>query len=388
MPIKRFLQNASLLLGSSIVLLLIIEIVLRTTHAFDARVSYSQPDSILAYRFVPHAAYYYRQENPKAITGRINNFGWRDVDWTLEKPKGTTRIAIIGDSFVEAFQVEVESTFVKILERELSLQHNTRVEVMNFGRSGFTQTEQLLLLQSDVLKFSPDIVVACLLPANDIEDVRRATAPDLLRPFFIHDPQTHSLILDARFRETSEFRAKVFVDVFKRNSALLSLLAERYTLYRLKRDITAKSAEGANKAEKLAGYMSLCSAHPDSEQAKSYALNKLLIERIAATCSEANVELVLLCFPTDAHLPEREREYVATDSTFNPNFFDDDLARLSSALGIHYLGLQRVFRREYERNRRPLHWKHLNYEGHRITASELSKTLRPLLHKHISNDTL
>jgi hypothetical protein len=381
MLIKPLLQNVSLVLGSCIALLLITEIILRTTHVFDAGVSYARPDSILAYRFVPHAEYYYHDENPKAITGRINNFGWRDGDWTLEKPKGTTRIAIIGDSFVEAFQVELESTFVKILEQELSVQYNTRVEVMNFGRSGFTQTEQLLLLQSDVLKFSPDIVVACLLPANDIEDVRRATAPNLLRPFFIHDPQRNSLMLDASFRETTEFRAKVFVDVFKRNSALLSLLAQRYTSYTIERGIKAKSAEAAKKAEKIAGYMSLCSAHPDSEQAKSYTLNKFLIERIAATCSEANVELVLLCFPTDAHLPEREREYVATDSTFKANFFEDDLARLSSALGIHYLGLQRVFRREYERNRRPLHWKHLNYEGHRITARELAKTLLPILNK-------
>lgn len=380
MRVKTFVHNFSLVLGSSVALLFIAEIILRTTHLFDARVSYSQPDSILAYRFVPHAEYYFRKENPKVITGRINNFGWRDRDWTLEKPNGTTRIAVIGDSFVEAFQVEQESTFVKILERELSSQRGEgRIEVMNFGRSGFTQADELLVVQSDVVHFSPDIVVLCVLPANDIEDARRETAPDLIRPFFIHDPQTNTLTLDVRFREMGEFRTKVFVDVFKRNSALVSLMAERYVSYKIARDIKEKSAAAAKKAEKIAGYLSLCTAHPDSELAKGYALNKLLIERIAATCRAAGAELLLLCFPTDTHVPEREREYIATDSTFNANFFEDDLARLSSSLGIHYLGLQRVFRTEYERNGRPLHWTHLNYEGHRVTARELSKALLPIL---------
>jgi hypothetical protein len=76
MRLRQLLKNFLLLFSTLAVFLLLLELTLRTANLFGARLSYSKPDSILAYRFAPNAEYYYYKENPKPITGRFNNFGW------------------------------------------------------------------------------------------------------------------------------------------------------------------------------------------------------------------------------------------------------------------------------------------------------------------------
>ncbi len=375
---RRLVQNILLLLASSSLLIIVFEVVLRTTHLFDARLAYSKPDSVLAYRFIPGAEYYHHKENPKAITGTFNNFGWRDRDWNIEKSQGVTRIAVLGDSFVEAFQVELESTFVRLTEQTLRAEYKLSVELMNFGRSGFTQTDQLLLLQSDVDRFSPDIVIISFLPFNDIEDVRRETAPDSERPFFLVSGK-EELHLDTSFNRTSAFAVKSRIDGFKRRSALLSLLAERYSMYKLQRDIGRQKSAVESRAVELGGYMSLCTSHPDSEYSRSYRLNKLLIAKMAEYCNARGASMVLMCLNTDAYEPSREQHFKSIDPTFDPNFFEDDLKELSSTLQIHYLGLQRRFREAYDQRQTPLHWGHWNYSGHRIVAALLSRELAVII---------
>ena len=68
----------------------------------------------------------------------INSRGWRDEDHEIEKPEGKFRIAVIGDSYVEALQVPLEDTFWKVAERDLNsvADSSVDVEVLAFGISG------------------------------------------------------------------------------------------------------------------------------------------------------------------------------------------------------------------------------------------------------------
>jgi hypothetical protein len=276
--------------------------------------------------------------------------------------------------------VELESTFVKIAERDLNAKLFPRtVEVMNFGRSGFTQTDQLLLMQTDVLKFSPDIIVLPFLSWNDIADVRRETTYDLERPFLV--PDGCQLQLDASFRNVLSFQIKTFVQTLKRRSVFISFLAERYSLYQIERDIHNRMEDNTERSSKLSGDLSLCSSTKDPELEKSYALCKRFFGEMVKVCGEASVQplLLLVCLPNEAYVTQREQELVQIDSSFNPFFFEDDLAALSSTLQIDYLGLQRVFRDEYRRNDLPLQWVHLNYEGHRVAGHALSEKIHSML---------
>ena len=59
---------------------------------------------------------------------------------TVDKPPNTFRIAVIGDSFAEALQVDLDHTFWSVMERKLAegwRGNGQRVEVLNFGVSGY-----------------------------------------------------------------------------------------------------------------------------------------------------------------------------------------------------------------------------------------------------------
>lgn len=75
MSLRCISQNIALAFSATALLIVFLEILLRTTHVFGARVYYSKPDTILAYRFVPHAEHFSFKENDHPIQGRFNSYG-------------------------------------------------------------------------------------------------------------------------------------------------------------------------------------------------------------------------------------------------------------------------------------------------------------------------
>jgi lysophospholipase L1-like esterase len=345
---------------------LVVEVVLSKTHLFGARKSWTRPDPLIGWRYEPGARYWFDEENRHPIEGRINNHGWRDRDRTLEKSPGTFRIAVIGDSFVEAFQVEEDVTFTALVEERLNNLSDTPVEVMNFGRSGTTQSEQLLILEHDVLPFDPDLVVVVFLPINDIDEVSPATAGDPLRPFY-HMSKDGRLTLDTSFTERRAYRLKQLINPLKQHSAIVSLVVERYNRLR-----ASRHAAGSNNApDRIGGARSLCTSSPEPRYAENYALNKRLLEEMKQVW---NGPIMLVC-TNWTYTTEDIAHYTSIDPSFDPRFFERDLAGLAEGVGMDYVELQTVFEAYYRENLEPLHWQHWNYAGHRVVADVLTEAL-------------
>jgi len=100
---------------------------------------------------------------------RINSDSLRDVERPVAKPPGTLRILVLGDSMVEAVQVELEATFPKRLERSLAAALARPVDVINAGVASSSPTTEYLMLKYKGLKYSPDVVVMAFFPA-DVQD--------------------------------------------------------------------------------------------------------------------------------------------------------------------------------------------------------------------------
>jgi hypothetical protein len=147
---------------------------------------------------------------PRLSDGRywikINSDGWRGPERSLEHPEGTFRVALLGDSFIEGFEVPLEQTAGAVLERRLSALRGTPVEVLNFGEGGYGTTEELLTLQHEVWKYSPDLVLLGMTTGNDISDnYRRLKRIDYV-PYFVF--RGADLVLDTSFRQSKAYRKR------------------------------------------------------------------------------------------------------------------------------------------------------------------------------------
>ena len=122
------------LLGGILVALLIAEVALRV-----AGFTYFNPsmvDQDVGYALRPGAEGWWKREGLTYV--KINSDGFHDREHTIAKPPDTFRIAVLGDSFVEAFQVPAEKAFWSVLERKLQEcppAGKSKVEVLSFGVS-------------------------------------------------------------------------------------------------------------------------------------------------------------------------------------------------------------------------------------------------------------
>lgn len=368
-------------------LLLAFEILLRTTRT---QISWSTPDPILGWRFPPSREYLSFSENNHAITWKTNSWGWKDKEWSLQKAPGIYRIAVLGDSYVEALQVESNRNFLSLAEAKMRAQ-GIQTEWMNFGRSGFTQTEEWYVLQKDVLPFKPDLVILFFFPSNDIEDMDKATSTEYLRPF-VHLSPEGKWLLDTSFCNSWEFKIKCFLQPFKDRSVLISFLIKRYN--HVSRQWYARKVNKRNQnkegVKKIGGSLSLGTKSPAPHFEKDYDLSKQLIKEMVRLCRSHGIRFMLVTTDTPAYLPEIEERYRKIDETFDPYFFDEDSRKFSNSLSIPYLGLQKPFRETYFKAGLPLHWKvgspwsysgqgHWNYSGHEVVAENLAVYLKKLL---------
>ncbi len=155
--------------ASTLIALAMVEAALRL-----ADISYPnfyQVDPVLGITLRPDASGWNRTEGEVYV--QINQAGFRDDFHPIEKPPNTVRIAVLGDSYSEAIQVELDKTFWSIMEKELPqcpAIGGQSVEVLNFGVSGYGTAQELLLLRARVWEYEPDIVILAVTAENDISD--------------------------------------------------------------------------------------------------------------------------------------------------------------------------------------------------------------------------
>ncbi|HEX7878274.1 MAG TPA: SGNH/GDSL hydrolase family protein, partial [Candidatus Eisenbacteria bacterium] len=178
----RFLARGAALLIGLFLGIVALELGLRLIGWSSPRLVEHDPDRGKAYR--PGIHWHQSEEGEADVV--INRWGFRDRDWTVEKPPGTVRVALLGDSFVDGLQVPVDSTWARVAERRLNACRafgDSTVEVMNFGVSGYGTAQELQTLRHEVLRFHPDVVVLSFLPGNDVRDNGLLLRRDPGRPY-------------------------------------------------------------------------------------------------------------------------------------------------------------------------------------------------------------
>jgi hypothetical protein len=199
---KRFLTKLALILFGLLMGVIIAELGLRA--AGYSYPGFYMPDATRGHALVPGMEGWYRKEGEAYV--RINSAGQRDRERTKAKPADTIRIAVIGDSYAEAFQVPVEQAFWAILEDKLRASGSApgkQIEALNFGVSGYGTATELLTLRERVWVYAPDIVLLAVTTNNDVVDNSRALKKTDEMPYFVY--REGKLVLDDSFRTSRAF---------------------------------------------------------------------------------------------------------------------------------------------------------------------------------------
>jgi hypothetical protein len=165
----RFRRRALLLLAAQATLLLGVAALLEAGGQLWAlfhpayRVLFLEPDRDLGWtlapglRFVWTGTEWYARDFSVPVT--VNSLGFRDAERREAKPPGVVRIALLGDSYVEALQVPFEKTAGQLLQKRLAVtMPDRRFEVLNFGVSNYGIGQCLLVWERHVRRFAPDHV--------------------------------------------------------------------------------------------------------------------------------------------------------------------------------------------------------------------------------------
>jgi hypothetical protein len=212
---KKLLQNLALAVVSIFVSLLILEIGLRVIpNNFSRFYSFKYAiDSDIGYISEANQDTQYRSQcyNVEKIT--TNSLGFRDKEW---EDTDEFKIAILGDSFMHALQVEDGQTTADKLEDILD------VNVMNAATSGHGTVAEYLVYEKFIQQFKPNIVLLFFLPSNDIRNNHCALEEQGERQI----RQACGYIEDGEVKVKQKFAQWSFKEQIKRNCILCSALYE------------------------------------------------------------------------------------------------------------------------------------------------------------------
>ena len=181
----RITSNTILLVSSLVIILAMLEIYFRVFDPQSLRLS--RPDAVLGWNHIPNTLGFWRKSCFSSEL-KFNSEGMRDIEHAHEKPQGTYRIVVIGDSYVTAQEVAFNETFVRQLQHDL-IRRGKNIDVLGFGVRGFGTDQEYLLLGNYALKYDPDLVILTFV-SNDVRNNFLALEKNPAKPYFELTPDS------------------------------------------------------------------------------------------------------------------------------------------------------------------------------------------------------
>ncbi len=382
---KRWAAKLLLVAFSFVFALLLAEVALRIT-------GYSYPyfytfEEQTCWMHRAGAAGWFRKEGEAYI--RINSAGMRDIERAKAKPANTYRIALLGDSFVEAFQVPLEETFGHLLEERLggcSRTGGRRVEVLNFGVSSYGTAQELIALRSRVWDYDPDMILLAFTPSNDVRNNSRALEQDVpLRPYFVM--QGNQLVADMSFRESPVFRKKM--SLFNRvlyeainYSRILQVANSVREGYLTRRKYEQTGAAGGPE---IGLDYSIFEPPQDEKWVDAWHVTEGIITQMNREVQERGASFFVVVVTDGSQVnpdPGMRLSVMRKLGVADLFYTGQRLGQLGTREHFPVLDLGPPFQAYAEQNQRPLHGfdpnqsiGHWNREGHRLASDLISKAL-------------
>ncbi len=345
-------------------------------------------DNLTGYAHKPGAEGLYNNEGEAYI--RINRSGMRDREYSLEKPVGTFRIALLGDSYTEAMQVPTEQIYGASLERELSdcpSLAGRQVEAMNFGVSGFSTAQELLVLRHKASPYDPDLVLLALYTENDIRGNLRELAGKTNIPYFIMNDGR--LVLDNSFHHTTEFWLQHFplsAEAFDVSRVLQVLRQGKYRLQSFLEEMAQQEKMKGWEDPALRLDLLVYLDQPDPSWENAWKITERLIVQMKREVEDGGRRflLVSLSNPDQVHPDVQHRQALARQLGVPDLLYPDRrIQALAKREGIELLSLAEPLATYAERQGVFLHGfqntelgkGHWNAAGHGLAGKLMSERI-------------
>jgi hypothetical protein len=166
---RKIIVNAGVSVATLVICLLFCEFILFRFFWLASDVPYNDVVNGVV-RYAPDQSGTWRIRNEIAAPYAINAQGWNSGigDYRIERTPGTFRVAVVGDSFVEALQVPFDRSLSERLAVELA-RDDRPVEVLRFGISGAPMSQYLNMIEREVAQYRPDLIIV-LVVHNDFDE--------------------------------------------------------------------------------------------------------------------------------------------------------------------------------------------------------------------------
>ena len=129
-------------------------------------------DSRLIYEYVPNKC-------------GNNSAGFVDTNHEIEKTPGTLRVLVVGDSVAVGQGVERDARFSNLLSKKLnSMDELPPVEIINIAHTGYSTSQELVLLKNVGIAYSPDLIVWSYVLNDPADPIFHDASGELVRYFY------------------------------------------------------------------------------------------------------------------------------------------------------------------------------------------------------------
>jgi len=293
---------------------------------------------------------------------QINRDGWNSaIEYKEEKTPGKIRIAIIGDSYVEALQVDTDASFPALLRAQLGHDY----EVFSFGTSAAPLSQYLHLSRYVHRHYHPDVLVINLVHNDFLASLH-------------HSQMKGWPYLAIKVQQDSSL------------SEIMTPWDEAVWQYERRKHVIYKSALVRYLFLNLSLKHVLANLRPGTEQ--NYVANIIVNKVNAKKGAIVRVTDYLLCKLQEENQDKiiivmmdglRDELYSGKDFSQNPIFWLEELVQQKcQAYGLHFLPLAAAFSQDYRQHHTKFNFDqdgHWNRYGHQVVAAALHECMKPLL---------
>jgi hypothetical protein len=281
---------------------------------------------------------------------RVNNDGWNSpIDYFPAKKAGVKRIAVIGDSYIEAWQVDAEKKYPSLLDDSLG----DKYEVYSFGVSASPLSQYLHVSRYVEKTYSPDIYIFNLVH-NDFHESINGLA---FTPFFM----TIKMDNDSSFTEIQPVKPERSHNKIPGGNILKQSSFFRYVYDNLKLKDKFISKDGSKEDE-----MNVKVADIMDKKDSLRAIAGYLLKKIKAELGNKEIIFIMDAPRTNIYNGDMEKSKVA--------WLNVMVAGYCKELNMPFIDLTPLMTEDYKKNGKHFESKYDNHwseYGHQFVAGVL-----------------